>query len=93
MEVAGRAQSLLEQSLLGELRTVVARSLSGLDMFAGTQLSPFDLAEYSTAEVGRSDVYVCLTILVQYGLLPVICRGLATHSARQLQPLLTCTVQ
>lgn len=55
MEVAGKAQLLLEQSLLGELRTVVARSLSGLDMFAGMQLSPQDLnTEYTTAEVARS---------------------------------------
>ena len=37
-EVALRAQQLLEQSLLGELRAVVARALSGLEMFSG-QLS------------------------------------------------------
>lgn len=33
-EVAQRAQQLLEHSLLGELRSLVARALSGLDMFA-----------------------------------------------------------
>ena len=38
-EVAQRAQQLLEHSLLGELRTVVARALSGLDMFAEPQLA------------------------------------------------------
>ena len=32
--MAYRAQQLLEHSLLGELRAVVARALSGLDMFA-----------------------------------------------------------
>ncbi|KAL4426359.1 hypothetical protein ABPG77_004653 [Micractinium sp. CCAP 211/92] len=32
-QVAQRAQQLLEHSLLGELRTLVARALSGLDMF------------------------------------------------------------
>ena len=37
--VAAPAQALLEQSLLGELRAVVARALSGLDMFAGSQLA------------------------------------------------------
>ena len=37
--MAAPAQALLEQSLLGELRTVVARALSGLDMFAGSQLA------------------------------------------------------
>lgn len=42
-EVAGRAQQLLEHSLLSELRAVVARALSGLDMFAGNQLSGTDL--------------------------------------------------
>jgi acetyl-CoA carboxylase/biotin carboxylase 1 len=33
-DVAQRAQQLLEHSLLGELRSLVARALSGLDMFA-----------------------------------------------------------
>lgn len=33
-EVSQRAQQLLEHSLLGELRTLVARALSGLDLFA-----------------------------------------------------------
>ncbi|KAL4859471.1 Acetyl-CoA carboxylase 1 [Chlorella vulgaris] len=36
-EVAQRAQQLLEHSLLGELRSLVARALSGLDMFAEPQ--------------------------------------------------------
>jgi hypothetical protein len=36
--VAQRAQQLLEHSLLGELRSLVARALSGLDMFAEPQL-------------------------------------------------------
>ncbi len=42
-EVASRAQQLLEHSLLSELHAVVARALSGLDMFAGNQLSESDL--------------------------------------------------
>ena len=42
-EVAGRAQQLLEHSLLSELRALVARALSGLDMFAGSQLSELEL--------------------------------------------------
>lgn len=33
-DVSQRAQQLLEHSLLGELRTLVARALSGLDMFS-----------------------------------------------------------
>ena len=33
-DVAAQAQALLEHSLLGELRTLVARALSGLDMFS-----------------------------------------------------------
>ena len=41
--MAGRAQQLLEHSLLSELRAVVARALSGLEMFAGNQLSELDL--------------------------------------------------
>lgn len=42
-DVAYRAQQLLEHSLLSELRAIVARALSGLDMFAGGQLSELDL--------------------------------------------------
>lgn len=42
-EVANRAKQLLEHSLLSELRAVVARALSGLDMFSGSQLSELDL--------------------------------------------------
>eukprot|EP00803_Ostreobium_quekettii_P003946 evm.model.scf_1945.1 EVM.evm.TU.scf_1945.1 scf_1945:1899-19188(+) len=38
-EVVLRAQHLLEQSLLGDLRAVVARALSGLDMFSIAQRS------------------------------------------------------
>ena len=41
--MAHRAQQLLEHSLLSELRAIVARALSGLDMFAGGQLSELDL--------------------------------------------------
>lgn len=43
VDVAYRAQQLLEHSLLSELRAIVARALSGLDMFAGGQLSELDL--------------------------------------------------
>ncbi len=42
-EVAVKAQQLLEHSLLSELRAVVARALSGLEMFAGSQLTELDL--------------------------------------------------
>ncbi|KAK9805253.1 hypothetical protein WJX72_008860 [[Myrmecia] bisecta] len=38
-EVAARAQQLLEFSLLSELRAVVARALSGQQMFSGAQLA------------------------------------------------------
>ena len=57
MEVASRAQQLLEHSLLSELHAVVARALSGLDMFAGHQLSEADLygAEAAEAEESHAD--------------------------------------
>lgn len=42
-EVARQAQHLLEHSLLCELHNVVARALSGLDMFEGRQLTEADL--------------------------------------------------
>lgn len=42
-EVSSRARQLLEHSLLSELRAVVARALSGLEMFAGSQLTETDL--------------------------------------------------
>lgn len=42
-EVASPAQQLLEHSLLSELHAVVARALSGLEMFASNQLSESDL--------------------------------------------------
>lgn len=42
-EASALAAQLLEHSLLAELQHVVARALSGLDMFAGTQLSEADL--------------------------------------------------
>lgn len=42
-DVAIKAQQLLEHSLLSELRAVVARALSGLEMFAGNQLTELDL--------------------------------------------------
>ena len=42
-EVSSRARQLLEHSLLSELRAVVARALSGLEMFAGSQLTEMDL--------------------------------------------------
>lgn len=44
-EVAGHAGRLLERSLLGELRAVAARALSGLDMFSG------DLGDLLAADV------------------------------------------
>jgi len=42
-DVASKAQQLLEHSLLSELRAVVARALSGLEMFGGSQLTEMDL--------------------------------------------------
>jgi len=44
-EAAARAQQLLEHSLLAELQAVVARALSGLDMFQGARLSGLDLLD------------------------------------------------
>lgn len=55
-EVAGHAGRLLERSLLGELRAVVARALSGLDMFSG------DLSELLADDAfapGTSPPQVC----------------------------------
>ena len=43
VEVATRAQQLLEQSLFNELRANVAKALSGLDMFASQQLDIPDM--------------------------------------------------
>lgn len=53
-EAAARAKQLLEQSLLSELRAVVARALSGLEMFSGNQLSELDLLA-PVASLGDSD--------------------------------------
>lgn len=53
--MAQRAQQLLEHSLLGELRTLVARALSGLDMFAEPQFRElFGGAASPTGKVGRA---------------------------------------
>jgi hypothetical protein len=58
-EVAQRAQQLLEHSLLGELRTLVARALSGLDLFAEPQFR--ELFGGATSPVGKaSQLCVCL---------------------------------
>ena len=54
--MAHRAQQLLEHSLLSELRAVVARALSGLDMFAGGQLSELDLLGSDLLENAERDV-------------------------------------
>lgn len=58
MEVASRAQQLLEHSLLSELHAVVARALSGLDMFAGHQLSEADLYGAEAAEAQADELKV-----------------------------------
>ena len=58
MEVASRAQQLLEHSLLSELHAVVARALSGLDMFAGHQLSEADLYGAEAAEARADELKV-----------------------------------
>lgn len=57
--MAQRAQQLLEHSLLGELRSVVARALSGLDMFE-PQLREF-FSVGSPVKVGGCSgcVFVC----------------------------------
>lgn len=53
-QVAQRAQQLLEHSLLGELRTLVARALSGLDMFDEPQFRElFGGATSPTGKVRR----------------------------------------
>lgn len=52
-DVAARAQQLLEHSLLGELRSLVARALSGLDMFVESQeRALFDLSPLNTDTAG-----------------------------------------
>jgi pyruvate/2-oxoglutarate dehydrogenase complex dihydrolipoamide acyltransferase (E2) component len=55
-EASALAAQLLEHSLLAELQHVVARALSGLEMFAGTQLSEADLLtpRASTANASSS---------------------------------------
>ena len=58
-EVAYRAQQLLEHSLLSELRAIVARALSGLDMFAGGQLSELDLLGSDFLETTSSEQASC----------------------------------
>jgi hypothetical protein len=55
-EVAQRAQQLLEHSLLGELRSVVARALSGLDMFE-PQLKEFFIDSPSNVIPGNFGGY------------------------------------
>ena len=55
--MAAPAQALLEQSLLGELRAVVARALSGLDMFAGSQLA--EEASLGAESAGTAKVGTC----------------------------------
>jgi len=57
--VAYRAQQLLEHSLLSELRAIVARALSGLDMFAGGQLSELDLLGSDFLETTPSEQVSC----------------------------------
>ena len=60
-DVAFRAQQLLEQSLLGELRAVVARALSGLEMFSGQLgelISGEVMAQPPPAQV-RTGVFDC----------------------------------
>lgn len=55
-EVAGHAGHLLERSLLGELRAVAARALSGLDMFSGDlgDLLASDASAFQLAAGGSS---------------------------------------
>ncbi|KAL6777494.1 BCC3 [Auxenochlorella protothecoides x Auxenochlorella symbiontica] len=50
--VARRAQRLLERSLLGELRALAARALSGLDMFSEAALRDLGAADAGDADVG-----------------------------------------
>lgn len=57
--MAYRAQQLLEHSLLSELRAIVARALSGLDMFAGGQLSELDLLGSDFLETTPSEQVSC----------------------------------
>ena len=57
--MAYRAQQLLEHSLLSELRAIVARALSGLDMFAGGQLSELDLLGSDFLETTSSEQVSC----------------------------------
>ncbi len=75
-EVAHRAQQLLEHSLLSELRAIVARALSGLDMFAGGQLSELDLLGSDFLGEGpppgevRRDVFALSPCLSNSGTVP-----------------------
>lgn len=66
-----RAQQLLEHSLLGELRAIVARALSGLDMFAGSGLSELDLLPTESTSVEILSVRHLLHVPVRQS--PVAC--------------------
>ena len=55
-EVAQRAQALLEQSLLNELRSCVARALSGLDLFKKEPGEEDTLIDDDTSLDGSSSV-------------------------------------
>ena len=71
-EVAYRAQQLLEHSLLSELRAIVARALSGLDMFAGGQLSELDLLGSDFLETTSSEQASCTLyfLIALQGMMP-----------------------
>jgi hypothetical protein len=72
-DVAQRAQQLLEHSLLGELRTLVARALSGLDLFAEPQFrdlfggatSPVGKASQLCVPRGGQNTWQCLSVLLR----------------------------
>lgn len=68
-EASLRAQQLLEHSLLGELRAIVARALSGLDMFAGSGLSELDLLPTESSSVEILSVRHVPHVLVRHSLM------------------------
>jgi len=77
------AQQLLEHSLLAELQAVVARALSGLDMFAGGQLSGLDLlhAEYDacaddSSAAAAGDAPAAVTAMPELCRRPTVVEGL-----------------
>eukprot|EP00884_Botryococcus_braunii_P014175 jgi/Botrbrau1/22759/Bobra.0132s0090.2 len=84
-EASLRAQQLLEHSLLSELRSIVARALSGLDMFAGSGLSELELlATESSVDLVKDPTTLTRRQTLAEGLLAGL-QPMATLPATQVE--------